>query len=112
MPFCPVCGYEYLPNIKHCPDCDVDLVEQLPEEPEFYVENWVALRDLPGNIYAEMVKEALEKEKIPCYIKSDAISSTLIATSTSLPGSSAKIYVPEKFYSQAKEILISMMDHI
>ncbi|NOZ61923.1 MAG: hypothetical protein GXO74_09610 [Calditrichaeota bacterium] len=112
MPFCPKCGYEYFPEIKHCPDCDVDLVDKLPEESDFYEQNWVALRDLPGNVYAEMVKEVLDKENIPCFIKSDSISATLITSSASIPGSSATIFVPEKFISKAKRILLDMMDHI
>ena len=28
--FCPNCGIEYRPGFRHCNDCDVDLVEQLP----------------------------------------------------------------------------------
>ena len=34
MPFCPKCKYEYRPGFSHCPDCDVDLVDKLPEETE------------------------------------------------------------------------------
>jgi hypothetical protein len=29
--FCPRCKSEYRPGFSHCPDCDVDLVESLPE---------------------------------------------------------------------------------
>jgi hypothetical protein len=29
--FCPQCKAEYRSGFKHCPDCDVDLVEQLPQ---------------------------------------------------------------------------------
>lgn len=34
MPWCPVCKNEYIEGRTHCPDCDVDLVEELSEEPE------------------------------------------------------------------------------
>lgn len=34
MPWCPVCKNEYIEGKTHCPDCDVDLVEELVEEPE------------------------------------------------------------------------------
>ena len=34
MPWCPKCRNEYVAGRTHCPDCDVDLVEELPTEPE------------------------------------------------------------------------------
>lgn len=34
MPWCPVCKNEYVEGKIHCPDCDVDLVDELIEEPE------------------------------------------------------------------------------
>lgn len=32
--FCPQCRVEYRPGFTRCTDCDVDLVEALPQEPE------------------------------------------------------------------------------
>ncbi len=32
MPWCPVCKNEYVEGKTHCPDCDVDLVDELVEE--------------------------------------------------------------------------------
>lgn len=34
MPWCPVCKNEYIEGKTHCPDCDADLVDELPEKPE------------------------------------------------------------------------------
>lgn len=34
MAWCPKCKNEYVEGITHCPDCDVDLVEELSMEPE------------------------------------------------------------------------------
>lgn len=34
MPWCPICKNEYIEGKTHCPDCDVDLVEELTEETE------------------------------------------------------------------------------
>lgn len=34
MPWCPVCKNEYVEGKTHCPDCDVDLVDELIEETE------------------------------------------------------------------------------
>ena len=30
MPFCPKCKYEYREGFTLCPDCDVELVPELP----------------------------------------------------------------------------------
>ncbi len=38
MPWCPKCRNEYVEGKKHCPDCDVDLVEELPLKTEAPVE--------------------------------------------------------------------------
>ena len=32
MPYCPQCGTEYRPGFNLCADCEVELVESLPEE--------------------------------------------------------------------------------
>ena len=34
MPWCPKCRNEYVEGKTHCPDCDVDLVEELSFEKE------------------------------------------------------------------------------
>ena len=112
MPYCPECGYEYLPDITKCPDCDRELVDSLPVEKHLPDENWLPLRNLPGNIYAEMVKEVLDKAGIPSMIKSDAISTAYGAKTASVAGSAAQIFVPEKYHKQCQQILFDMMDHI
>lgn len=34
MPWCPICKNEYIAGKTHCPDCDVDLVDELIEDSE------------------------------------------------------------------------------
>ncbi len=43
MPWCPVCKNEYREGITHCPDCDVDLVDELSEEETLQEEEEVPL---------------------------------------------------------------------
>lgn len=114
MPFCPKCSYEYEQDVKKCPDCNVKLVDALPEtqEEELTDEEYVGLYALPGQVYAEMVKEALEKEGIPSVLKNDVISSGLLVKGTDVAGNSSQLYVLKKDKKRAEEILHSMMDHI
>ncbi len=112
MPYCPQCKCEYLPGFTVCSDCGEKLVAELPVEAEMQEVNWLPLRDLPGNLYAEMVKEVLDKKGIPCFIKSDDLSSTLGTKTVSTPGASAQIFVPERYHKRCQQLILEMMDHI
>lgn len=78
MPFCPLCKAEYGAGSKRCPDCEVDLLEELPEEAD--LEELGGEEELPeglallyatrNKIYAEFLKETLENSNIPCYMTS------------------------------------------
>ena len=72
----------------------------------------VCLYTLPGIIYAEMVKEALENNGIPSIIKSDLLSSGLQAKSAGIADDSCQIWVAEKHFKKALNIVEGMMDHI
>ena len=114
MPFCPECRYEYVPGIVKCPDCDVKLVAKLPEEKsgDPSEKEYVELYPLPGQIYAEMVKEALDKQGIQCILIPDMISSGLLAKGATISGNQVRIRVFKKDRNKAEEILHTMMDHI
>ena len=112
MPFCPSCKAEYIQYTIDCPDCNVELVASLPInelEEDF---EWVPLRGVPGKTYAEMVTEILDKEEIPNYIKSDALSTAFLTTGTSGVSGNSVIYVPEKNREKAEEILFQILNHI
>jgi uncharacterized OB-fold protein len=108
MGFCPSCRVEYLPEVTKCPDCGSKIVDELPDLPDV---KWVALPELPGVVFAQMVVEVLEQEDIPAYIQSLWSSGAMgVITTTSMPGVTAKIFVPEPEYERAKQIQDSMMD--
>ena len=75
-------------------------------------EELVGLHNLPGIVYAEMVKEALEKQGIKSIIKPDVMSSGLQAKGAHVVGDACRIYVFKKDVEKAQEILETMMDHI
>ena len=114
MPYCPQCRYEYLPEINKCPDCGADLVDELPEFRSSLKDiKWVALKPLPGTIYAKMVAEVLDQRQIPNYIQSLFGSGGLgIVTGGDFPGASAKIHVPEDRLEEASAVQDEMMKDI
>ena len=109
MGFCPECRVEYLPEITECPDCGAKLVDHLPDIPDV---EWVALPSVPGIVYAQMIKGALDKLDIPSYVQSLWSSGGLgVISSTSMPGVTAKVMVPKPDYDRALEVQESMIDH-
>ena len=78
MPFCPNCRTEYIPGIRQCADCGDALVDQLPEEDQGEAFQLVRLHSFPGEVYANMVGEALEHKGIPYLVQKDVLGSTVI----------------------------------
>ncbi|HEX9654776.1 MAG TPA: DUF2007 domain-containing protein [bacterium] len=111
MPFCPHCKDEYVAGIKLCVECQLELVDQLPEEVHPNIK-WAPLHPLPGPVYGEMVKEALEREGIPCLIQKDFLTSAYGAQGTGAGGLETILLVPEDRVSESEAILSQMLDHI
>lgn len=110
MPYCPNCRYEYKDDIVECPDCGAKLVDKLEEE-AFENIKYVPFRTLPSRLYAEMLKEALEKEGIPSIIKGDDVGIMLGSYSTTSPVV-VSVWVQEENLERAEQIADQMLDHI
>jgi hypothetical protein len=111
--FCPRCGCEYEDHIRLCSDCGVALVKTLPPEnrEEETGVQFVPLPNLPGRVYAEMVKGVLEKEGIPCYLRGEGVTDALQSPGT-LPLGGVQLFVPEDRLGECIEIQHQMLDHI
>jgi len=113
MLFCPVCGTEYIDGTTECSECQVQLIQRIEADPaEIDYKDWVALQDLPGLAYAEMVKEVLEARGIPCFIESDILTGAYGVKGTSAVGGKCSIHVPKKYQGIAINILHQLVDHI
>lgn len=67
--FCPNCGTEYRPGFKRCADCDVDLVDQLPERRDAEAEKTgpVVVFVTSSTWETDLVKSLLEASGIGVY---------------------------------------------
>ncbi|MFH0931204.1 MAG: DUF2007 domain-containing protein [Candidatus Zixiibacteriota bacterium] len=114
MPYCPKCKTEYNPGIEKCSDCDLPLVEKLPEETfkeTFKDIKYILLRNLPSRLYAEMLKESLQNSGISSIIKGDDIGIMLGSYSTTSPVE-VSLWVPEEDWEKANQIADEMLNHI
>jgi hypothetical protein len=111
MPYCPKCRFEYKEDVKECPDCGAPLVDKLPDEESPEGIDYVPLRTLPSRLYAEMLREALKKEGIPSFIKSDDVAITFPShgTTSAVP---VTLWVPKDRVQRCEEIADQMLDHI
>lgn len=107
--FCPICHYEYIEGIKKCPDCGEELVESLSVKEDSQDVNFVPLPSLPGRVYGEMVKGALQERGIPCYIRSENIGDAYQAQGT-FPFGGVRIFIPENRLEESLSIQKQLMD--
>jgi hypothetical protein len=89
MPFCPTCRAEYRPGIERCADCDVPLVDELPEEPERYeppppTGNDVPIARADSLAIAEMWAELLGDDDISCRIVPAGVGDTMLVPGQTL----------------------------
>ena len=114
MPYCPKCKTEYNPGIEKCSDCDLPLVEKLPEESPEETPGEIKyklLRNLPSRLYAEMLKESLLNSGIVSIVKGEDIGIMLGSYSTTSPVE-VSLWVPKKDWEKANQIADEMLDHI
>lgn len=75
--FCPNCRSEYVEGITECADCNIALVDALPEEPIPEYEDLRVVRTYSADYGAELGKSILEANGITAVIASDEAGGTL-----------------------------------
>ena len=72
MAYCPECGAEFRGGIRRCPECLVDLLEELqePSEDDSSEDNLVQIRTASNSEEARKVKDLLQRHGILCVVES------------------------------------------
>ncbi len=102
MPFCPQCRYEYRAGLRQCPDCGVELVEQLsPEEEPSPISPLVTVYIAKDMTEASLVKSFLEEFQIESFIGYDAGSA--------YPVGQIEVRVAETHADEARELIAEFL---
>lgn len=76
MPFCPKCRAEYVEGVRHCEECGISLVDQLPEEVEDSDAALVTVCRARNEIEAQMIRTLLEGNRIRCCLSGESLRHT------------------------------------
>jgi len=101
--FCPVCRYEYRPEIEICPDCGAKLVDELENLSEFKELDLVSVYTANSETEANIIKSVLEGDGIESVFSSDAARSVHPFTINGL--GKVKVMVNKKDAERAKELV-------
>lgn len=69
--FCPECKSEYIEGITKCPVCDIELIDELPAEPE---PEYIEYEEVLGTYNAAdiaFIKSLLDSENITYYFNAE-----------------------------------------
>ncbi len=111
MSYCPKCKYEFEDKVKVCPDCNIELLEHIPED-HTANEKLVRLTKLNSAVKADMVKEALEENDIFCLEKSDMFHSAFATENTAFAGGEVEIFVVEEKLTKAQNVLNQLNERV
>jgi hypothetical protein len=83
MAFCPECGAEFRSGFRRCPECLVDLVDELVDSNLYdpLNQDLVTVREGLDPHEAGKIKSLLEKNRIPCLVEDASPGQQLVLVS-------------------------------
>lgn len=113
--YCPECRSEFRDEITTCPDCEISLVAELPEMPEFSEEDLVSVLETANVAVLPVVKSLLRAAEIPFVVQGDEAMGVLPVGRVGLGGISsgghglsAGILVPKEREEEARALLTEL----
>jgi len=110
--YCPECRAEFRAGITTCPDCEVPLVEELPDESEGSPEDMVRIFETADVAVLPVIKSLLSAADIPHIVQGDEIMGVIPVGKIGLGGLSprghglsAAIWVPRDRADEARDLL-------
>jgi RNA polymerase subunit RPABC4/transcription elongation factor Spt4 len=68
--WCPSCRAEYVDGVTTCPECNVELVAELPVvEPEYVPAAWELAGEFTDEVAARLAEGLLDNNDIPCKVE-------------------------------------------
>ena len=110
--YCPECRAEFREGITICPDCEVPLVEELPDESTDSPEDLVRIFETADVAVLPVIKSVLSAADIPYIVQGDEIMGVIPVGGIGLGGLSprghglsAAIWVPHDRADEARALL-------
>lgn len=114
--FCPRCKTEYPEGREECMECGTPLETHLPAEEDLHEENpnrrFVPLRKNLSQLYAEMLREALDNEGIPALVKTSGVGAAYFGmqyVTAPNPAAPTAVLVPEDSLEEAEQIALQII---
>ncbi len=110
--FCPQCRVEYEPGFTRCADCEVSLVDRLPEDPSSdgpQDVKLVTVAESADSAFLVVAKSILDGAGIPCCAIGDRAQELIgwgrFGTGFNIAVGPVRIQVPERYADEARALL-------